>query len=74
MAPFPMTRMAMRVLMLAPLILLTVALLPSVLLLPLLTHAQGQRVLLFVRQLRGWSSDVLENARTTDRTSAALAR
>jgi hypothetical protein len=54
-------------LLLIPVILLTAALLPSVLLLPLLTPAQGRRVLLFVDRLRAWNTEVLKALGAVDK-------
>jgi hypothetical protein len=67
-----LARMTMQVLLLIPVILLTAALLPSVLLLPLLTPAQGRRVLLFVDRLRAWNTEVLKSARSGRQASADL--
>jgi hypothetical protein len=67
-----LARMTMQVLLLIPVILLTAALLPSVLLLPLLTPAQGRRVLLFVDRLRAWNTEVLKSAPSGRPASADL--
>jgi hypothetical protein len=55
-------RMDVRALLVVPIVLFAVALVPSVLLLPVLTAAQSQRVLAFVGQLRAWHADIFKGA------------
>jgi hypothetical protein len=54
------TQMLVRALVAVPIVLFAVALVPSVLLFPVLTASQSRRVLTFVGQLRAWHSEVLK--------------
>jgi hypothetical protein len=54
------TGLLIRALLVAPIAVLAVAILPGVLLYPVLPAGPGQRVIALIEQLRGWHSDAVQ--------------